>query len=300
MKDKYFPPIFNLVLTDSCLLRCDFCAKNYDEKNQKISIKKDNIRVIKNAIDKIYDLGTRIFEVTPITGDSLTVPATLLSEVFDYLDTKDGVIYFLFTSAVTQRALNKEYFDVLRRDNLYIYLSIYGTNEKDFLTTTRGTPKQYKILKENCLAFQKNVENYAIYIRSNSKHDIFFDIFFKSIDVFVERDLDNHNYSIKACNKKTDICKWQIMNNGVDTDGNLLLCSWADVNYEESFGKLSDVNLDEKYEELEKMFKETSITKNMKFCQTCDYFEKVESLESGIQDSVNTLLNDFRIKRDIY
>lgn len=282
------------------MLRCDFCAKNHDTKNKRIKIDKDNLTVIKNGIDKVYDLGTRIFEVTPITGDSLTVSMELLNEVFNHLDSKEGVIYFLFTSAVTQRPMGEKEFKVLKRKNLYIYLSIYGTNELDFLATTRGTVKQYGIMKENCLGIQKNINNYAVYIRSKSTHDTFFDIFFRSIDVFVARDLDNHDYKKVAQNKKNDICKWQIMNNGLDTDGNLLLCSWADVNYEEKLGYIEEVNLEELYSGLEQKFRENSITGDMKFCQSCDYFQKVDSLEDGIDECINTLLNDFEISEKIY
>ncbi len=130
-----------------CNLECRFCA--YVKKQSPKVTMKDAF--FKDCIAQALDMGYRVFDLTPCTGD-VFMDRGIFNKL-EHMDNEPGVEgYSFFTNFTIPKAQ-----DVKRLFNLrkltHIGISVYGYDPKTFVEITQSTEKVYRRLVYNLETF---------------------------------------------------------------------------------------------------------------------------------------------------
>ena len=284
-----FPHIFNVSLTSTCFLKCNFCLKGIEggiyQRYTPLEI--DKFKYIINEVEKN---GTRIIEMTPTVGDILSYNHNDLLELFDYLDSKDSIDnYYFYTSAVSLSVLSDSFMQSLaQRKKLCVYISLYGSELKEFKRITLGKEKQYDILKSNVIKFKKYIPNLAVLLRSSKKPDTFFRVILESMRTY--DDWVNHSHS-HASTGWTDIdkpCQYAIMDNGTAPNGDILVCTWIDGKSETKIGNIYDDDIGDIYNNIGDDLRQS-------LCYNCDFYSNIGNFNETYNSVIRNFYNDFSL-----
>jgi MoaA/NifB/PqqE/SkfB family radical SAM enzyme len=287
-----FPYIFNVSLTSTCFLKCNFCLKGTDtETYQKYTpLSVDNFKHIINEVTKN---GTRIIEMTPTVGDILSYNQEDLLELFDYLDSKDDIEhYYFYTSAVSSHELPDSFMQSLApRKKLCVYISLYGSSVQEFKRITRGSDKQYRILKNNIIKFKKYITNLTVLLRSSEKHDTFFRVILEEMRTYDDWVNHSHSHTSTGWSDIDKPCQYAIMDNGTAPNGDILVCTWIDGKSETKIGNIYDDDIGDIYNNIGNNLRQS-------LCYNCDFYSNIGNFNETYDSVITNFYNDFSLPHE--
>ena len=251
------PSIFNIIITNVCYLNCFFCLKH----NKKITPEVMHLSTFKMIIKNLERFGIKYIELTPTIGDICTLSEDVLQKYFKVLDESSIDSYFFYTSLATKKPFSKEFINSLS-DKCHIYVSLYGVNEEQFNTNTASKNYFYTVIENLKNIFNKNS---VILLRADT-NDTTFDIRLNILLKMYGKERvieDSKTFSVFSENENTEECYFKYTDNGVDAQGNIIMCSWIDENKKEILGHIS--NLSDIYKNYE--------SKKSSICKHCGFFK---------------------------
>jgi len=230
-KSEFQVPMINI-----CNLRCTFCQNSDEYQKNKIIVP---VETVKKYIDFAVEWGAESIELGSLIGDSFLYPYNGFVEIVDYCNTFDNLEIQFFTSG---EFYNERIFDLVNSiNNPLVTISFYGYDKTHFQTRT-GKDKYNNVMKTINYLKKCNNINLEINNRTNASNKYIDNELTGNFDIpeVVDFEWDLGNSDIITKVERAGHCKWMDDDVGINYDGEVVFCSWQDINGDTSLGHYTD------------------------------------------------------------